>query len=440
MRLFVLSMLSVLFFFGCAPKSQPPSANDAPRPETFVSHTIQYPGETLGLIARWYTGNSSNWEEIEAANPFIQVKNLQLGETIRIPDRLITRRDPLTEDFLKEQGQKQNEQVQVAQTEEPFVPDASQEPAGEQREIIGEINGEPLFAREPKEETPNDKLIKASMFGDAGQVKAAIEAGADPNTKENNRPVISWAAQAGNLEVVQALLSGGADKDLVDGIGHTALLRAADMGSVPVVKALAQAGANVNHKAPNGTTAVLMAVQNGNKELLEALLTAGADPNIADSNGDTPTLMAVQNDQPELLAVLATAKADLNPSSSYYTPLSYAISQENASMVKAVLEAGADPNAKPQSGGAPIFQALNSPEILDLLLAAKANPNVTNDYGQTALMVAVENDSVETTEKLLKAGADMNAKDQSGGTALTLAQNRSNSEIADLLKRSGATE
>ena len=67
------------------------------------------------------------------------------------------------------------------------------------------------------------------------------------------------AAQNGQAEEVQALLEGGADVDAKDEAGMTALMWAALGGNTDTVKVLLDAGADVSVKDRQGTTARLWA-------------------------------------------------------------------------------------------------------------------------------------------------------------------------------------
>ena len=87
---YLLIALSLLFSLSaCAPRKVAP-----PQPRYF-EHEIRYEGETLGLIASWYTGSSSNWQEIADHNPGLQVNRMRLGDIVVIPEDLVSRRDPL---------------------------------------------------------------------------------------------------------------------------------------------------------------------------------------------------------------------------------------------------------------------------------------------------------------------------------------------------------
>jgi hypothetical protein len=66
----------------------------------FYVHVVRWPGETLSLIAHWYTASSYNWREIEKANPGIDPKRIALGNRILIPASLLKKRNPMPFHFL----------------------------------------------------------------------------------------------------------------------------------------------------------------------------------------------------------------------------------------------------------------------------------------------------------------------------------------------------
>lgn len=86
----LLTLLLSLLVTACTKKAPPPP------PQTFHEHTIAMQGETLAVIASWYTGDSQNWKAIAEANPELKPNKLRLGDVVRIPDFLVKKTDPLT--------------------------------------------------------------------------------------------------------------------------------------------------------------------------------------------------------------------------------------------------------------------------------------------------------------------------------------------------------
>jgi hypothetical protein len=81
-----------------------------------VVHSVQWEGETLSIIARWYTGALKNWKALGEANPEINPHMLHLNTKIRIPEALIKNRDPMPKGFID----------QFYQKKKPVVPKVSE--------------------------------------------------------------------------------------------------------------------------------------------------------------------------------------------------------------------------------------------------------------------------------------------------------------------------
>jgi len=61
----------------------------------FYKHTVRWPGESLSLIAKWYTGAHKNWRKLAEANPRIKPNLIKPGYIILIPPALLKTRKPL---------------------------------------------------------------------------------------------------------------------------------------------------------------------------------------------------------------------------------------------------------------------------------------------------------------------------------------------------------
>ncbi len=106
-RNLILIVLLVTSFqlLACKPKVDP-QANVAPPVDPYahrdVEHRVSFSGETLGIIAAWYTGKATNWLAIKNANPGLKPERINLGQTIIIPGDLVTERSPLTKKFVSD--------------------------------------------------------------------------------------------------------------------------------------------------------------------------------------------------------------------------------------------------------------------------------------------------------------------------------------------------
>jgi ankyrin repeat protein len=71
--------------------------------------------------------------------------------------------------------------------------------------------------------------------------------------------------------------------------------------------------------------------------------------------------------------------------------------------------------------------------ILEKLVSLKANLNLSDSHGETALLYAVLFNKNDVAKLLIKAGADISLKDDRGKTALDIANFNKNTELIILL-------
>lgn len=116
------------------------------------------------------------------------------------------------------------------------------------------------------------------------------------------------------------------------------------------------------------------------------------------------------------------------------TPLSCAAIEGNLSIVKLLIQSGADINAASNRGFTPIMLAcsVNNVQVVKDLVCYGADINIQAYKGETCLMRSIHNE--ELCHFLLKNGADVYAKDIRNETVLHYAIKRSNSlKIVKLL-------
>lgn len=63
-------------------------------------HEIRFSGETLAIIADWYTGDLNNWRAVSAANPEKDLKSLDIGDKVSIPARLLEKFSPMPQSHI----------------------------------------------------------------------------------------------------------------------------------------------------------------------------------------------------------------------------------------------------------------------------------------------------------------------------------------------------
>ena len=119
--------------------------------------------------------------------------------------------------------------------------------------------------------------------------KFLIKAGADLNLQDEvGDTALMYASNAGSTDMVKLLLKGGADINILNGAKNNALHFASLYGHLDIVKILIDAGINIDNQDEDGRTPLFYAIEYGRSETVKLLIELGADANILDNKGLTP--------------------------------------------------------------------------------------------------------------------------------------------------------
>lgn len=346
-------------------------------------------------------------------------------------------------------------------------------------------------------------LALAALNASAPMGQALLEAGANPNAaRPSGETVLMAAARTGSGDLVEALLEAGGE---VEPDSHfrrqTPLMWAASEGHADVVRRLLEAGAAVEGRSAHGTTPLLLAARSGDVDTARALVAAGADVNAAEpvlpfnarideeeaqTSGRSPLLVAAASrvatsgweyelevkpsTHEDLALYLLEQGADPDlPDSIGRTALHAAVEANKLRLVKAMLDDGADPNARLLKapyplkgdfvdyrrfvGATPLWLAaaarVPNVEILRALLDAGGNAEVPADDGTTPLMAAIgmvqnearqapEDEALRLVELLMGREIDLNAVDRRGRTAMHGAARLAKNRLINVLASYGA--
>jgi len=119
------------------------------------------------------------------------------------------------------------------------------------------------------------------------------------------------------------------------------------------------------------------------------------------------------------------------------TLLMYAASVNDLDTVNLLLKAKANPDIPDHLGFTPLIVAANKgfTEIANALIRAGANLNLRNNAGMTALIVAVYGGNNDIIVALIRNGADITIADGLGHTALDAAKEVNDTEIINFIKQ-----
>ncbi|MEL6131997.1 MAG: ankyrin repeat domain-containing protein, partial [Bacteroidota bacterium] len=126
--------------------------------------------------------------------------------------------------------------------------------------------------------------------GEAQRVKEVIAQAPDLVNQPDARgfyPLV-LAAYYDQAEMVALLLQLGADPEVKDGSGNTALMGASFKGFTASVETLITNGAQIDNQNAEGATALAFASMFDQEAVAKLLLEHGADPLLKDHKGNTP--------------------------------------------------------------------------------------------------------------------------------------------------------
>jgi len=323
-------------------------------------------------------------------------------------------------------------------------------------------------------------LMTAARTGNVDVVTALLDKGAIVNAQETQlgETALMWAASENHAAVVKRLVARGAEVDArsnaltfpkdrfgLEGVqtilprgNWTALMYAARDGAPDAARALIEAGAQVNTPDPDGTTPLVRAIWNSHYDTARVLLDHGADPNLVDGAGMGALYAAV--DMSSLGEVYGTPARKVSDAASALD------------IVKLVLAKGGQVDARLKSAaqqrshtpGEPLLGAGTTPlmrasrngdhEAMRVLIAAGADPSLTQPNGTSVLMLAsgvgrglgvfakdygTEADLLEGVKTLVARKVDVNAANTQGMTALHFAAQAGLDSVVAELAAHGAT-
>ena len=255
-----------------------------------------------------------------------------------------------------------------------------------------------------------ETLVRSIRQNDDIAFSLLLDAGIDASVLSGGHLPLVVAVEEGRAEMAKVLLDLGANVDGRDGRGNTALMVAALKDRTQLVKSLIDRGADPNERNNDGATALHAP---GNMEIVSTLLSAGVLVDAKDNDGVSPLWKAI-------------------------------VEYRHTAFVRALLEAGADPNVT--LDGTPAWhRALDDgyAHMAEVLIQAGANIDWQgqNPYRSARIHEAVADGNTEEVRWLIEQGADPNIQAPNEEySALYDALMDGQLEIAQVLVEGGAIE
>ncbi len=270
---------------------------------------------------------------------------------------------------------------------------------------------------------PEGALIAAVKDGRVAAVSSLVQKRANVNAREvDGTSALHWAVRGGSGEIAESLLAAGADPNAVNRYGVTPLSLAAAAGDATLLGALLRHGADVKRAEgtlPDGQTLLMLAARTGSVDTLKLLLARGENVNAREHRTGTTALMwAAIDDRADGARALLEAGAEVNARSAIaqypHTP---------PAVIGDALEDGVSyvgQTVLPKGGWTALMYAAREGAVsaARALVAAGADPNITDPDGTSALIFTIINGHYDVTSVLLDHGADPNLPDRTGMTPL----------------------
>ncbi|WKY09203.1 hypothetical protein Q1695_001959 [Nippostrongylus brasiliensis] len=293
-------------------------------------------------------------------------------------------------------------------------------------------------------------FLMAVMGGRVDLVELLLSKGAQLNHRDRDgHTAVHWAVVCGQLDMLNYLISQGADVEAPD------LLKAAPLHyatateeintelALAILHTLLKAGAKPNCRDMDDRTPILWAASNGNLEAMHSLKQAGGDLQAVDRDRLSVLHCSASHGYHETIDFFMDAaphSAVDQKDRSGHSALFYAVTYGHFEAAKHLLDFGASPNHQDHRLRTPSHcaAAKGQMRMLKLLKQYNASFEIQNYRGDLPVHEAVQAGSRDVVEWLLALQpSSINAASHEGRTCLHLAAAQGNIEMVVLLCTKG---
>jgi ankyrin repeat protein/CHAT domain-containing protein len=208
--------------------------------------------------------------------------------------------------------------------------------------------------------------------------------------------------------------------------------------NIPGLKMLIGKGADINMQDKYGRTALIIACQDGCMEMVKYLVTSGARSDVLAKVPKASAIMAaIENNHIDIVKYLMDNNRDDMASDGWF-PLGVAAGEGNLEMVKYLLGNGIQLNSSAGENESALMIAVQTGhyDVADYLLKQGIDANYAKEFDeQKALMIAADINRPDLVQLLLDHGANPCMADDEGSTALDIARLRRYDSVTGILYR-----
>jgi len=265
-----------------------------------------------------------------------------------------------------------------------------------------------LLSKDNSEVKKNPELLyRAIDFSDVDAVRLLVNAGANVNKPYNNNSPLGEAINYEKDAIIDYLLN--------------------------------EAGVIINLQTERGLTALMAAASRDNSKYLTSLINIHR-ADIKGRSGGLALNIAAYNCNVKNINLLLDAEAKINYKHKIngYTALMRACETkcENGAVIKLLIARGADRDLtnNEKNTALSLYLTGHFNESITKLLITKDNINMKNENGETPLMIATYSNQISIIELLLKNGANKKLTNNQGNTALLIYISRDGNTYAGIIE------